>query len=69
MNISDFILIFLIFRIFYAMEYVGEIVCTMMVLTESKYQYVIDSMDENDWRRARENEKRRNNDAIIQDAA
>lgn len=51
------------------MEYVGEIVCTMMGLTESKYQYVIDSMDENDWRRARENEKRRNNDAIIQDAA
>ena len=51
------------------MEYVGEIVCNLMGLTESKYQYVIDSMDENDWRIARELEKRRNNDAIIEESA
>jgi tRNA A37 threonylcarbamoyladenosine dehydratase len=51
------------------MEFVGEIVCNVMGLTESKYQYVIDSMDANDWKVAREIEKRKNNDAIIQESA
>lgn len=30
-------------------EYIGEGVATVMGLNESKYQYVIDSMSENDW--------------------
>ena len=41
------------------MEYVGEIVANMLGLNESKYQYVLDSMDENDWRIAHENNERR----------
>ena len=36
------------------MEYIGEIVCTMMGLNESKYQYVLDSMTEQDWKIAHE---------------
>lgn len=41
------------------MEYVGEIVANIMGLNESKYQYVLDSMDENDWKIARENNEKR----------
>lgn len=35
-------------------EYVGEIVATFLGLNESKYQYVMDQMTEEDWRIARE---------------
>ena len=41
------------------MEYIGEIVCTMMGLNESKYQYVLDSMTEQDWKIAHETNERR----------
>ena len=34
-------------------EYIGEMVATFMGLNESKYQYVIDTMDERDWEEAR----------------
>ena len=62
------LLTFFYIRIFYAMEFVGEIVCNILGLNESKYQYVIDSMDANDWKLAKENEERRNNDATIRAA-
>ena len=50
------------------MEFVGEIVCNIFGLNESKYQYVIDSMDADDWKLANENEERRNNDATLRAA-
>ena len=50
------------------MEFVGEIVCNILGLNESKYQYVIDSMDANDWKLAKENEERRSNDATLRAA-
>lgn len=34
-------------------DYVGETVATFMGLNESRYQYVIDTMDERDWEEAR----------------
>ena len=55
----------ILFRIFYAMEFVGEIVCNIIGLNESKYQYVLDSMDENDWKIAKENEEKRTSEAQL----
>ena len=40
----------------------------IMGLNESKYQYVLDSMDENDWRIARENQEKRENDQRLREA-
>lgn len=47
------------------MEFVGEIVCNIIGLNESKYQYVLDSMDENDWKIAKENDERRTSEAAL----
>ena len=46
-------------KVFYTMDYIGEIVCHVLGLDESRYQYVIDGMDENDWRQAREIQARK----------
>ena len=46
-------------KVFYTMDYIGEIVCHVLGLDESRYQYVIDGMDENDWRQAREIQDRK----------
>jgi FAM177 family len=35
-------------------EYVGSIVATFLGMNESKYQYVLDQMTEEDWKKARE---------------
>ena len=50
------------------MEYIGEIVANMMGLNESKYQYVLDSMDENDWKIARENQEKREKEYKLREA-
>ena len=43
----------------YAAEYCGEVVAHMLGINESRYQYVMDSMDEKDWEKANAvNEKR-----------
>ena len=55
-------------RIFYCLEFIGEIVANIMGLNESKYQYVLDSMDENDWRIARENQEKRENEQRLREA-
>ena len=49
------------------MEFIGEIVANVMGLNESKYQYVLDSMDENDWRIARENQEKRENERKLRE--
>ena len=41
-------------KIFNTMDAIGEVVCHVLGLDDSRYQYVIDGMDENDWRIARE---------------
>jgi hypothetical protein len=41
-------------KIFNTMDAIGEVVCHVLGLDDSRYQYVIDGMDENDWRVARE---------------
>ena len=46
-------------KVFYTMDYIGEIVCRVLGLDESRYQYVIDGMDDNDWRQAREIQARK----------
>ena len=38
---------------------VGEVVASLLGLNESKFQYVIDNMTEEDWRIAREVQRRR----------
>ena len=55
------------YRIFYCLEFIGEIVANVMGLNESKYQYVLDSMDENDWRIARENQEKRENERKLRE--
>mmetsp|Transcript_1564 Transcript_1564/g.1643 ORF Transcript_1564/g.1643 Transcript_1564/m.1643 type:complete len:196 (+) Transcript_1564:136-723(+) len=40
-------------RIYHGLEYIGEIVADLIGLNESRYQWVIDSMDEKDWEMAR----------------
>lgn len=42
-----------------SMEFIGEIVANICGLNESKFQYVIDSMDANDWKVAREVQRKR----------
>ena len=46
-------------KIFNTMDAIGEVVCHMLGLDDSRYQYVIDGMDENDWRVAREVQARK----------
>lgn len=46
-------------KIFNTMDAIGEIVCHVLGLDDSRYQYVIDGMDENDWRVAREVQARK----------
>jgi len=41
-------------RLLWGMETVGEVVANVLGLNESKYQYVIDQMSEEDWKVARE---------------
>ena len=41
-------------KIFNTMDAIGEVVCHVLGLDDSRYQYVIDGMDENDWQIARE---------------
>lgn len=41
-------------RLLFGAEFVGEIVANMLGLNESKFQYVIDGMSEEDWKVARE---------------
>jgi hypothetical protein len=43
----------LCFSVFYTMEYIGETVVSVLGLDESRYQYVMDGMDERDWEVAR----------------
>ncbi|GMH50559.1 hypothetical protein TrRE_jg10225 [Triparma retinervis] len=43
----------------YVAEYAGEIIAQVFGLNESRYQYVIDNMSEDDWAKARKvNEER-----------
>lgn len=49
----------LCFSAFYTMEYIGEAVVSALGLDESRYQYVIDGMDERDWEIAREVQARK----------
>ena len=46
-------------RIFVVLQDVGEVVASLLGLNESKFQYVIDNMTEEDWRIAREVQRRR----------
>mmetsp|Transcript_13628 Transcript_13628/g.13194 ORF Transcript_13628/g.13194 Transcript_13628/m.13194 type:complete len:135 (+) Transcript_13628:88-492(+) len=46
-------------KLLFGIEYIGEIVANVMGLNDSKYQDVIDQMDENDWRIAKENHARK----------
>ena len=41
-------------RLLFGAEFVGEIVANVLGLNESKFQYVIDGMSEEDWEVARE---------------
>ena len=47
------------YRVFIALQNVGEVVASILGLNESKFQYVIDNMTEEDWRIAKEVQKRR----------
>ena len=46
-------------RIFVVLQDVGEVVASVLGLNDSKFQYVIDNMSEEDWRVAREVNRRR----------
>ena len=46
-------------RIFVVLQDVGEVVASVLGLNESKFQYVINNMTEEDWRVAREVQRRR----------
>jgi hypothetical protein len=46
-------------KVFHGMELVGEVVANFLGLNDSKYQYVLDNMTEEEWRIAREVHRKR----------
>lgn len=46
-------------KLLYGAETIGEVVANVLGLNESKYQYVIDGMTEEDWKVAREIQAKR----------
>eukprot|EP01041_Mallomonas_annulata_P014234 gene14234-30284_t len=46
-------------KVFHTLEYIGEVVADILGLNDSKYQWVIDGMDEEDWKAAREIQAKR----------
>lgn len=52
------------------LEFVGEVVASAIGIDDSRYQYVIDGMSEEDWKRAHQvNEQRKCEDAMLEEAA
>jgi len=55
-------------KVYSCLEMIGEAVANVIGLNDSKYQWVIDSMDEDDWRIAKEVQSRRKAEDIERDA-
>lgn len=56
-------------KVFHVLEYIGECVAHMIGLNESRYQWVLDTMDEDDWAVARAVQAKRDREDAITDEA
>jgi phenylpyruvate tautomerase PptA (4-oxalocrotonate tautomerase family) len=56
-------------NVFLFMQGIGEVIASILGLNESKFQYVIDNMSDEDWKIAREVQARREREQTKRDAA